>query len=89
MHHVLLQSPEHPLSPKTSASPGIVCYPVPVIALFLYCSPADSASLKYAAPPGVYVTIAPGDPTLWSGVLFVRSGGLTPLVRSRKSSKSS
>ncbi|RMJ27089.1 ubiquitin-conjugating enzyme [Aspergillus sp. HF37] len=30
--------------------------------------------LQYAAPPGVYVTITPGDPTLWSGVLFVRSG---------------
>lgn len=38
-------------------------------------TPTDSASLQYAAPPGVYVTITPGDPTLWSGVLFVRSGG--------------
>lgn len=35
-----------------------------------------SASLKHAAPPGVYVSLTPGDPTLWSSVLFVRSGRL-------------
>jgi hypothetical protein len=34
-----------------------------------------SASLRQAAPPGVYVTLAPGDPTLWNAVIFVRSGG--------------
>ncbi|KAJ5901625.1 Ubiquitin-conjugating enzyme [Penicillium taxi] len=31
-------------------------------------------SLRHAAPPGVYVSLAPGDPTLWTGVIFVRSG---------------
>ncbi|KAL1983320.1 hypothetical protein VTN96DRAFT_10461 [Rasamsonia emersonii] len=35
----------------------------------------EFASLKHAPPPGVYVSInSPGDPTFWSGVLFVRSG---------------
>ncbi|KAJ5491379.1 hypothetical protein N7539_002946 [Penicillium diatomitis] len=34
----------------------------------------EFASLRRAAPPGLYVTLAPGDPTLWSGVVFVRSG---------------
>ncbi|KAJ5312650.1 hypothetical protein PENANT_c007G08006 [Penicillium antarcticum] len=34
----------------------------------------EFASLKQATPPGVYVTLAPGDPTLWNGVIFVRSG---------------
>ncbi|KAJ5883401.1 uncharacterized protein N7473_010287 [Penicillium subrubescens] len=34
----------------------------------------EFASLRQAAPPGVYVTLAPGDPTLWNGVIFVRSG---------------
>ncbi|KAJ5351671.1 hypothetical protein N7452_000645 [Penicillium brevicompactum] len=34
----------------------------------------EFASLKHAAPPGVYVSLAPGDPTLWNGVIFVRSG---------------
>ncbi|KAJ6019264.1 hypothetical protein N7522_001331 [Penicillium canescens] len=34
----------------------------------------EFASLKHATPPGVYVTLAPGDPTLWNGVIFVRSG---------------
>ncbi|KAH8698758.1 putative ubiquitin-conjugating enzyme [Talaromyces proteolyticus] len=35
----------------------------------------EFASLKHAAPPGVYVSINnPADPTLWSGVFFVRSG---------------
>ncbi|QKX61849.1 uncharacterized protein TRUGW13939_09005 [Talaromyces rugulosus] len=35
----------------------------------------EFASLKHAAPPGVYVSINnPTDPTLWSGVFFIRSG---------------
>ncbi|KAJ5465703.1 hypothetical protein N7530_009490 [Penicillium desertorum] len=34
----------------------------------------EFASLRRAAPPGVYVSLAPGDPTLWNGVIFVRSG---------------
>ncbi|EYE98957.1 putative ubiquitin-conjugating enzyme [Aspergillus ruber CBS 135680] len=34
----------------------------------------EFASLRQAAPPGVYVSLTPGDPTLWSSVLFVRSG---------------
>ncbi|KAJ5925944.1 hypothetical protein N7454_007454 [Penicillium verhagenii] len=34
----------------------------------------EFSSLRHAAPPGVYVSLAPGDPTLWSGVIFVRSG---------------
>jgi hypothetical protein len=33
-----------------------------------------SASLKHASPDGLYVTITPGDPSLWSGVLFIREG---------------
>jgi hypothetical protein len=36
--------------------------------------PRYSASLRQAAPLGVYVSLAPGDPTLWNGVIFVRSG---------------
>ncbi|KAJ5523862.1 hypothetical protein N7494_010512 [Penicillium frequentans] len=34
----------------------------------------EFSSLRHAAPPGVYVSLAPGDPTLWSGIIFVRSG---------------
>ncbi|RHZ43967.1 putative ubiquitin-conjugating enzyme [Aspergillus thermomutatus] len=34
----------------------------------------EFASLKHAAPPGVYISVTPGDSTLWSGVIFVRSG---------------
>ncbi|KAL4975609.1 hypothetical protein BDW66DRAFT_65084, partial [Aspergillus desertorum] len=34
----------------------------------------EHASLKHAAPPGVYVSLSPGDPSLWSCVMFVRSG---------------
>ncbi|KAL2871899.1 putative ubiquitin-conjugating enzyme [Aspergillus lucknowensis] len=34
----------------------------------------EYASLRHAAPPGVYVTLGPGDPTLWACVIFVRSG---------------
>ncbi|KAL3482004.1 hypothetical protein BJX99DRAFT_112753 [Aspergillus californicus] len=34
----------------------------------------EYASLRHAAPPGVYVSLSPGDPTLWSCAIFVRSG---------------
>jgi hypothetical protein len=43
----------------------------------IYIPGADSgtsAALKCASPEGVYATITPGNPTLWSGVLFVREG---------------
>ncbi|OJI97085.1 hypothetical protein ASPVEDRAFT_78823 [Aspergillus versicolor CBS 583.65] len=34
----------------------------------------EHASLKHAAPPGVYVSLNPSDPSLWACVIFVRSG---------------
>ena len=37
-----------------------------------------SASLKHAAIPGVYMSLNPNDPTLWTGVIFVRSGIFFP-----------
>jgi hypothetical protein len=40
----------------------------------LIAFPISSASLNHAAPPGVYVSVAPNDPTLWTAVIFVRSG---------------
>lgn len=35
-----------------------------------------SAGLKQACPEGVFVSLTPGDPSLWSAVLFVRHGKL-------------
>ncbi|KAJ4389974.1 hypothetical protein N0V93_007447 [Gnomoniopsis smithogilvyi] len=35
---------------------------------------AEFAGLKQSCPPGVFVSLTPGDPTLWSGVIFVRKG---------------
>ncbi|KKK20820.1 hypothetical protein AOCH_005810 [Aspergillus ochraceoroseus] len=35
---------------------------------------AVSAASCHAAPPGVYVTLNPSDPTFWACVIFVRSG---------------
>jgi hypothetical protein len=37
-------------------------------------TPCYSSSLKYACPHGVFMSLTPGDPTLWSGVIFVRKG---------------
>ncbi|KAL4934445.1 putative ubiquitin-conjugating enzyme [Aspergillus undulatus] len=34
----------------------------------------EHASLKQAAPPGVYVSLNPCDPSLWACVIFVRTG---------------
>lgn len=35
---------------------------------------SDSASLKAHCPEGIYLFLTPGDPSLWSGVFFIRVG---------------
>ncbi|KAI0171867.1 UBC-like protein [Hypoxylon sp. FL1284] len=40
----------------------------------------EFAGLKQACPEGVFVSLTPGDPSLWSGVLFVRDGPYAPAV---------
>ncbi|PHH87519.1 hypothetical protein CDD83_8747 [Cordyceps sp. RAO-2017] len=35
---------------------------------------SEFAGLKQACPEGVFVSLTPGDPTLWTAVLFVRDG---------------
>ncbi|KAL2824087.1 hypothetical protein BDW59DRAFT_87997 [Aspergillus cavernicola] len=40
----------------------------------------EYASLRHAAPPGVYVSLSFGDPTLWTCVIFVRSGPYTSAI---------
>ncbi|KAF1956960.1 hypothetical protein CC80DRAFT_547674 [Byssothecium circinans] len=40
----------------------------------------EFSSLRYAPLQGVFVTITPGDPSLWVGVLFVRKGPYAPAV---------
>ncbi|KAI0393181.1 ubiquitin-conjugating enzyme [Xylariaceae sp. FL0594] len=40
----------------------------------------EFAGLKQACPEGVYVGLTPGDPSLWSGVVFVRRGPYAPAV---------
>ncbi|KAH8656074.1 ubiquitin-conjugating enzyme/RWD-like protein [Tricladium varicosporioides] len=40
----------------------------------------EFSSLKYACPHGVFVSLTPGDPTLWSGVIFVRKGPYAPSI---------
>ncbi|KAH8879701.1 UBC-like protein [Thozetella sp. PMI_491] len=35
---------------------------------------AEFAGLKQACPKGVFMSLTPGDPSLWSGVIFVRKG---------------
>ncbi|GAP82481.1 putative ubiquitin-conjugating enzyme [Rosellinia necatrix] len=41
---------------------------------------AEFAGLKQACPDGVYVALTPGDPSLWSGAIFVRDGPYAPAV---------
>ncbi|KAI0441535.1 ubiquitin-conjugating enzyme/RWD-like protein [Xylaria telfairii] len=41
---------------------------------------AEFAGLKQACPDGVYVCLTPGDPSLWSGAIFVRDGPYAPAV---------
>ncbi|UKZ47400.1 hypothetical protein TrVGV298_001618 [Trichoderma virens] len=41
---------------------------------------SEFAGLKQACPEGVFVSLTPGDPSLWSAVLFVRHGPYAPAV---------
>ncbi|CAK7233580.1 hypothetical protein SBRCBS47491_008659 [Sporothrix bragantina] len=41
---------------------------------------AEFSGLKQACPEGVFMTLTPGDPSLWSGVIFVRDGPYAPAV---------
>ncbi|KAI0192481.1 ubiquitin-conjugating enzyme/RWD-like protein [Astrocystis sublimbata] len=41
---------------------------------------AEFAGLRQACPDGVYVALTPGDPSLWSGAIFVRDGPYAPAV---------
>ncbi|KAK5998501.1 Protein crossbronx-like protein [Cladobotryum mycophilum] len=41
---------------------------------------SEFAGLKQACPEGVFVSLNPGDPSLWSAVLFVRNGPYAPAV---------
>ncbi|AEO55281.1 hypothetical protein MYCTH_104945 [Thermothelomyces thermophilus ATCC 42464] len=41
---------------------------------------AEFAGLKHACPHGIFVSLTPGDPTLWSGVMFVRKGPYAPAI---------
>ncbi|RDL35821.1 UBC-like protein [Venustampulla echinocandica] len=63
----------------TSTSRIVRKYPflVPNATLLTYYY---SSSLKYACPHGVFVSLTPGDPTLWSGIIFVRKGPYAPAI---------
>ncbi|KAK4251525.1 hypothetical protein C7999DRAFT_37565 [Corynascus novoguineensis] len=41
---------------------------------------AEFAGLKQACPHGIFVSLTPGDPALWSGVMFVRKGPYAPAI---------
>ncbi|KAG6144182.1 hypothetical protein E4U12_007100 [Claviceps purpurea] len=41
---------------------------------------SEFTGLRQACPEGVFVTLTPGDPSLWSAVLFVRDGPYAPAV---------
>ncbi|CAG8961955.1 hypothetical protein HYFRA_00013735 [Hymenoscyphus fraxineus] len=40
----------------------------------------EFSSLKHACPHGVFMSLTPGDVTLWSGVLFIRKGPYAPAI---------
>ncbi|KAH7353757.1 ubiquitin-conjugating enzyme/RWD-like protein [Plectosphaerella cucumerina] len=35
---------------------------------------AEFSGLKQACPEGIFLSLTPGDPTLWAGVMFIRKG---------------
>ncbi|KAK7957101.1 Ubiquitin-conjugating enzyme [Apiospora aurea] len=40
----------------------------------------EFAGLKQSCPEGIFVSLTPGDPALWTGVVFVRDGPYAPAV---------
>ncbi|KAK8091130.1 ubiquitin-conjugating enzyme/RWD-like protein [Apiospora phragmitis] len=40
----------------------------------------EFSGLKQSCPEGIFVSLTPGDPALWSGVVFVRDGPYAPAV---------
>ncbi|KAI9728877.1 MAG: hypothetical protein M1834_007135 [Cirrosporium novae-zelandiae] len=40
----------------------------------------EFASLKQTSPDGFYLSLTPGDPTVWSGILFIRKGPYAPAI---------
>src|SRR5947207_11695277 len=64
----------HPFHSNTTVPVFPLQYPRTFSSLQLTTLISPSASLKHAPPSGVYVALNPGDPTLWSGVIFVRKG---------------
>lgn len=40
----------------------------------------EFAGLKQSCPDGVFVSLTPGDPSLWSGVIFIRNGPYAPAI---------
>lgn len=65
--------------------------PLRIVSTRLHCStstPLDdtltrsSAGLKQACPEGMFVSLTPGDPTVWSAVLFIRYGEMTRSIGS-------
>ncbi|EXJ82870.1 hypothetical protein A1O3_06685 [Capronia epimyces CBS 606.96] len=40
----------------------------------------DFSSLRHSCPAGVYLSLTPGNPSLWAGALFVRKGPYTGAV---------
>jgi len=69
----------YPAVGEAAAPPGRVVretrYPAPTLTLPLTLS---SAGLRQACPEGIFMSLTPGDPTLWSGVMFVRKGARRP-----------
>ncbi|EFW98401.1 ubiquitin-conjugating enzyme [Grosmannia clavigera kw1407] len=41
---------------------------------------AEFVGFRQACPAGVFVSLTPGDPALWTGVLFVRDGPYAPAI---------
>jgi len=50
-----------------TCTPSILCP-------WLLSLPSPSTIYKDKFPDGIYLSLTPGDPSLWSGVLFVHSG---------------
>ena len=47
---------------------------------------SHSTGLKQACPNGVFVSLTPGDPNLWTGVIFVRKGNFISVTAGKANS---
>jgi hypothetical protein len=73
LHQGCLMQPYRAFPRFKGSNYCLTCTPS-ILCPWLLSLPSPSTIYKDKFPDGIYLSLTPGDPSLWSGVLFVHSG---------------